>query len=1593
MNKTFYGDFIEPTSMPFRGGQPVDKSTLSDQSTGRTFPGTHDRSYSHGNILGIQVVVVSNNGTLNELYIPYDSDGIHEIKVNGGKDILLSFQKKDGEWKVFCGAGVMFSDNSIRRSAVQGIPLSDCSLYHLTSQSDGYYLYTEEVNKEAVIRHNYSVEKQRVISIGRADDCGMKIRSDYVSRHHAEIYWDDLGWRVRDTKSTNGVFVNNKRIDDARLNYGDSIFIMGLKIVVGYGFISINDGNNRADILSPFVHLITVEKDVNYTYPPKGGASEEGFFNRLPRERELIKAEPIVFDSPPPSMMGNQVPFALRMGSPALAGGKALLTGNYLSAVTSMVLPFLTQGFSEKERKEYEKQRVEKYKAYLNAKRQQIGMECTEEKRILEITYPETGVIATWPDTKRRLWERRNVDDDFLTVRIGRGDYPMLAPYDCDAERFNVEEDELEKEMRSITSSPAWLKNAPVLASLTKDYVCGILGERKQILSFVQNMILQITLTHSPDEVKIILLCDDADAKYFEPFRFQKHMRNDDFTMRFMATNIVEAARISGYLSEQVEDSLNKKIELTKILKERAFYVVFALDKKLYDAVEALKDVLKQDDCVGVSVIAGFPELPKECTKVFQLKPSQNVTTYIKEPDHYRETFTVDVVEEHRKTDALLKMASINVPSSSAAYLLPKTVTFLEMFNVGKVEHLAPLRRWAENNPVKSLAVPVGIGTDGEVFMLDLHQKRQGPHGLVAGTTGSGKSEFLITYILSLAVNFSPNEVAFLLIDYKGGGLAGAFSDDIQKLYLPHVIGTITNLDGAAIQRSLISINAELKRRQRVLNEAKSITNAGTMDIYDYQRLFRAGKLSKPMPHLFIISDEFAELKAQQPEFLNELISTARIGRSLGVHLILATQKPGGVVNDQIVSNTKFRVCLRVADKSDSMDMLKRPEASELRDTGRFYLQVGNNEYFAMGQSAWCGAPYEPSDEPPKSIDESISVIDPTGQSVLTLKPEVKRAKSEVKQLVATVKMLADTAAHEGIAMQRLWMEPLESRISVEELEQNTGELPPYSVLAGIVDDPEHQSQHTLYINLLKSKNILILGESGSGKTTFLKTILYGVMKNYSSKEIAFYILDLSGRSLTAFRTAPHCGAALHDENETDFDRLLSMLRDMVDERKKLFEKLGVADYESYLASKEHAGQDLPLILVVIDNVAGITNFKKGNDYLYGLNQYLKEGLSYGIRYIITATHSNDLNSKAKQELSTRFALQLKDKYEYGEAMNARCTYIPPAIAGRGICMYNEAPLEFHAAMLRPDDTARSVNAFIQSMGQEIAEKCPAEDFAMDLPIVQEEQEYEEFCQGIPKGRIPLGYSMKDAKKISIPLKQAGFLSVYFGNSDGKAKILQNFLYAFRREQGKVIFLTAENVSVAVGPNSILEDYPYDYQVISCKEGAGKELVSAVVRIVEERKAIRNRYCEEHGLDQTAISSLAEAADTIRSETEPVFVVIENFVAFTNYAKEESKIMKTVFEIARHYNILFLAGYDPDDTGKLFGNSLQLAYNPDGNVLLLGGKMDKQNLIQLDYKSAIKETLPKFGRGLMGYRGKTYAITMPCGPEKKETSEEDASIF
>lgn len=294
--------------------------------------------------------------------------------------------------------------------------------------------------------------------------------------------------------------------------------------------------------------------------------------------------------------------------------------------------------------------------------------------------------------------------------------------------------------------------------------------------------------------------------------------------------------------------------------------------------------------------------LPKECAEIVELTEDGGVLRRSRD-----KAFSCRFVREHINDDSIQfvaeRLAPVYCEKIALSSRLTANITLFDLLNIISPENLDLAAQWKASNVQRSLSAPLGVDVKGSKVFLDLHEKAHGPHGLVAGTTGSGKSEIMQSYILSVATKFHPYEVSFVIIDFKGGGMANQFEN------LPHLIGKITDIDSHEINRSLLSIRAELEKRKRLFAQC------GVNHIDQYIGKFRSGEASVALPHLILIVDEFAELKAEQPEFMKELISAARVGRSLGIHLILATQKPAGQVNEQIWSNSRFKLCLKVADR------------------------------------------------------------------------------------------------------------------------------------------------------------------------------------------------------------------------------------------------------------------------------------------------------------------------------------------------------------------------------------------------------------------------------------------------------------------------------------------------------------------------------------------------------------------------------------------------------------------------------------------------------------------------------------------------------
>ena len=1524
---------------------------------------------------------------IGELWLPGKVDGFHRFS-SSSVSHLFAVEARSGNWVIRCTSPAFFEDVSI--ASCQEYLLTETSFLTISLEEHRLYLAADRLTSQFSLYTRHVFKRDIEISIGRRPDCDICVLDSCLAPRHAAISYDGRNWSIAPYAPENLIFINGKRAARQALRLGDHVALPELHILIGTNFVSLSSPGGEAVISSRISkslseHSGKYQAYSGYSIPaPDSGSPEENtsFFNRAPRKASLEPQESVTIEGPPMSMQEANMPLILRMGNSMVMGGRAAFTGNYTGILTSLLFPLLTSRYTEEQRREYEARRFERYTHYLGQIQEEIEKKCSAEASRQNLLFPDIATLLQQSREHFRLWERRPSDDDFLVLRLGSGNRESSLQLSYPEHRFDLEEDPLLDQMYRVADRSYMLHHVPICCSLCDDPVTGIIGPRAPVLELIRQIIVQIAARHSYDEVKMILLASPAEMELLRYTRFLPHFWNDAFDVRLLAADEADACTLGQYL----QDIFPEPADLTsgRLGEEFPHFVVIALDHRLFSSVEFFKTVLRSELLTKFSFLTGFDELPKECTKIIDLQNSSKPVLISLRADSGPDlSFQPDTYEPEHMDYVVRMLANLKISAAARKQSLPKMLTFMELFQAGKLDHLNPLKRWAESDPIHSLSAPVGVHSDGSPFCLDLHEKHQGPHGLIAGMTGSGKSEFIITYILSMAVNYHPDEVAFILIDYKGGGLADAFSNPKTGVRLPHLWGTITNLDGAAIERSLMSIQSELIRRQNIFHDVKSSSSEGTIDIYSYQKLYRAGKVKEPMPHLFIISDEFAELKQQKPEFMEKLVSASRIGRSLGIHLVLATQKPSGVVNEQIRSNTKFRVCLRVQDRTDSMDMLRRPEAAELKDTGRFYLQVGYNEYFALGQSAWCGAEYTQQEEPPVSLDDSIEFLDNVGRLVTKATPTPTVRKSGIKQIVAVVRYLSDIADKIGYQSKSLWRDPLPASLDLDALPTFDD---PLKAAIGFLDDPAGQDQFPLVLDLHKSRHMLIIGEARSGKTTAVKSLIYSLVQKNSPKNLNLYILDYSSRTLGEFSRLPHCGSVLQEEDAGNLGHFFRILNQIKDSRKRLFSELGVDTFEDAAAQ-----QVLPLVLVVIDNLAGLGESKTGSELLFNLPKLMKGAANYGILFLLTCSHLNEISSRILQEISWKVCLNMRDKYDYSAVLGPRTNYLPPALPGRGLFAWDGRLLEVQMAMLGPELTLPQRHARLRAALSQISAACTDTPHIRQMPVLALDATYEAFSGQFDAGRLPLGFALDTKQPVALPFKQFSALSVYQGNPQGVKPILENFLFAARREQMELWLVKAADSS-CFNPgeeNSIdLSGFPH----LHCFDSEPSEM-AALWNQFSAVCTSRRKLLEDRGI--LDCSDLDSVFPCLHSCTAPILLLIENFADFCrqlNYVYNQTFLKG--FQIALLRNIHVIAMYDSLSPEPSAINELYGSFNSDGNVLIFSDSDRRKVLPQVPVSVPPEGKQRPFNAFTMLYRSACHPMVMPCGGlVREETDPDDLSIF
>lgn len=885
----------------------------------------------------------------------------------------------------------------------------------------------------------------------------------------------------------------------------------------------------------------------------------------------------------------------------------------------------------------------------------------TRQLQVLNQRHPSLPEILEIVQKRSvRLWDRRAHNPDFLEIRLGVGE--VAASFSITAPKVTIPELTAELTIKAVELGRSYqrIQAAPVTLDLKLNSCVGIVGPRKLREAALKAMLAHLFSFHAPDEVLLYAIFPSNSAVNWNCLKWLPHSGVLQEERGRLSCDPVGNQKVLADLMDALQERKLRLNERDHCPDQAPHIVLLLPDMTGFQDEVAVRMILEKGKILQASILALFPDMrsvPPVCSTRLQLLSQDKAILYDGFSDNGAE-LKPDLIAVQMMDEIAHLLCPIRLADKYSGGDLPDSIRLLELAGVSLAD-LSMENRWrAAHASAPSLQVHLGMRAGQRPLIVDLKQSGAGPHGLLAGTTGSGKSELLLTLLMGLALNHHPHQVNFILIDYKGGTAMSVLED------LPHTVGVVTDLDGKQTRRALVALRSEMARREEMLTAHQ---------VADIDMYHQSG-YAEPFPYLFIVIDEFAELKDRfREEFndvLNEFISVAQKGRALGVHLILAMQKPEGVVNERIRSNMKFRICLRVEQVQDSRNVIGSADAYFLPNhpPGRAYLQVGNNEQYELFQVARIAGPYQPDkSEPTREKILAITEIGRAGRRIplLNLQSMQESVEKEQKSYRTEAQILVEKAHQAALQMNLKclpcpWPDPLPEHLTLRELLHSAGneswdgswlqeQNGKRKVLLALVDNPVEQCQYAFKYEV-QDEHLLIIGSPGSGRTTTLLTLFTSLASVYSPDCFHFYIMDLGGHQLrTALKGFPHT-AGVYQSNDTEqIQKLFDLLTAELEQRKELFAETGAADLHGYNRVMKPA-ESLPILLVAIHNFFRFQDlFQTDVDNWLHL---IREGGPYGIRFVVSAER---LPASRLTDLFTRrLALRMNDKTWYTSIIGGR---------------------------------------------------------------------------------------------------------------------------------------------------------------------------------------------------------------------------------------------------------------------------------------------------------------------------------------------------
>ncbi|MEU4657747.1 type VII secretion protein EccCa [Streptomyces sp. NPDC023723] len=1121
----------------------------------------------------------------------------------------------------------------------------------------------------------------------------------------------------------------------------------------------------------------------------------------------------------------------------------------------------------------------ERYVEYLSDIRAQARESAAAQRAVNAFLHPSPHRLWAFATTgPRRVWERRPSDADFLRLRLGqgRGTPAMRLALGRQGDPTTEHDPEAHRRAQRLVDDFATVGLQPAWVDLANTGVLSLLGPGERTADVAGSLLLQLAVLHAPDDVRVAALTP-GEAPAWSWAKWLPHVRRPG---RAEPVPMVaeEFDGLADLLQAEVDRAREERLERVTALglrrdQKAARHLVVLLDgyrpgadwARLPLVADLLAEAGPESGIHVVCLVGKESEEPGRVDVRARVAADGTLTLETRYAalvqrvdDGAADSCPSALGEETARALSPLRL------SGEREQVLSRTVSLPEMLGVADPGAFDPTRLWRAPDDEALLRLPIGFTGDGGPLVLDLKESALGgigPHGLVVGATGSGKSELLRTLVTGLTMTHAPEHLGFVLVDFKGGATFAGVTE------LPHVAGLITNLgdDLAMVDRVRTALQGEQQRRQRMLRAAGDVDT-----VRAYQLLQAAGGTDtdgrplEPMPYLMIVVDEFGELLTQRPDFIELFVQIGRVGRSLGMHLLLATQRLDEGRLRGLESHLSYRVCLRTFSAQESRAVIGTADAYHLPPIpGSAYLKVDESVYERFRVAHISGTYQEPEERVTVPAPEPVPVLfgprtaeDARTGDAAEPEPSTAPARSLTGSRTEMQVAVEQIKAH-GRAVHQVWLPPLPSAIELESVLgpfTADGERGLHSQLwprggaltfpVAVVDLPRSQEQRAMLLDLSGPQgNLIVVGAPQSGKSTLLRSLMTSAMLTHTPDELRFLGIDFGGGSLIGLEGAPHVSGITTRHDEARTRRALSVVRELVADRERLFQRLRIDSAADFRGLREEGalpdGVDAADVVLVIDNWPALRAAVAQAEEI--VPDLAVRGLGVGVHLVLTANRWAELRANLRDTIAGRLELRLAEPGE-SEISRPLARQLRAFLPGRGLVAPGNL---FHTVLPRIDGTA-------STDGLTEAQRTLVDDLAVGwkgesapaLRVLAEVVTPEDLTSALaerpadsadlPASAVPVGIRESDLRPVTLDLEgDAPHFLVYGDSGSGKTAFLRSWMRGMvaRRSAWDLRFVVVDYRRGLLG--AVPEDY---LGAVAGDPDSAAEYVGQVVAKLKERR-------------------------------------------------------------------------------------------------------------------------------------------------------------